>query len=236
MRLGYPTLFGLCVVVVAYYVSIVDYWYLKLLLGSVAVCFVVVTFAYAGLGSKAYMKNTQGQLPWITRILCWPFLLLNHALNRVTVHVQQLNAADEVIEGLYLGRHCSRNEAGMLIKTKQIQAVIDLEAEAGEAKPFRELTNYHLLPVIDRQPVPQHVLEHGVEKIRQYLKDGPVLVHCALGRGRSAMLVVAYLLATGHQPNVEAALLYVNSCRRGVALHSDQKRALERYMQSIQSK
>jgi len=50
------------------------------------------------------------------------------------------------------------------------------------------------------------------------VSGGPVYVHYALGHGRSATVVVAYLLATGQAATAEEGLALVRQKRPGVGL------------------
>jgi diacylglycerol kinase (ATP) len=235
MRLGYSFIFGMCACLAGYYTWAFEIFWLKILWGNVASSFFVVTVAYAGVGPIMYRKSGNGRLPFWTLLLCWPFFLLSHLLNRITTATSQLSIADEIIDGLYLGRHCSKTEAKRLIRETGIYTAIDLEAEMSESQPLRDLEQYHLLAVLDRQPVPLVVMDKGVGLLKQAMEVGPVFVHCALGRGRSVMLVIAFLLATQREDSVDNALRHVQSCRKGVYLHADQLQALEKYRQGLRS-
>jgi protein-tyrosine phosphatase len=57
--------------------------------------------------------------------------------------------------------------------------------------------------------------------------EGPVLIQCAAGRGRSATLVVAVLLVRQVVADVPSSEALLRSIRPGVALTAVQRRLLE---------
>ena len=63
--------------------------------------------------------------------------------------------------------------------------------------------------------------------IRRARAEGPVLVHCALGHGRSATFVAAYLLAEGLAASLPEALDLLRRVWPGVRLSDAQRRLLE---------
>jgi protein-tyrosine phosphatase len=63
--------------------------------------------------------------------------------------------------------------------------------------------------------------------------EGPVYVHCALGHGRSATVVVAYLVATGRAATVQEGLASLRSKRPGVSLLAPQLDVLMHYSRVV---
>jgi protein-tyrosine phosphatase len=58
---------------------------------------------------------------------------------------------------------------------------------------------------------------------------GPVYVHCALGHGRTATVVLAYLLATGQVATLREGLARLRTLRPGVGLHRQQAELVRRW-------
>ena len=229
MRVRYATVFSLCALLSAFYAVTLNAWWAQLLLANVTVCFIGVSLAYARLNGRVFRKRSDGRLP-LSSVLCfWPFLMLANVANRCVIRLRRIRSADEIVPGLWLGRHCSEREALGLVQRIGTRTVVDLEAEAGEAPAFRRVPGYRLVPVLDRVPVSEQQMRAALQAIDAGLVKGPVLVHCALGRGRSVMVVMAYLMMTGEASSVDEALCFVQARRRGVGLHADQLRVLERF-------
>jgi protein-tyrosine phosphatase len=137
----------------------------------------------------------------------------------------------EVLPGLYLGRRPTRAEVER-DDAPRFLAVLDLTSEFTEAGPLRDLPGYSCIPLLDASAPSQAALRVGVEHIGRYLTEGPVLVHCAMGHGRSATFVGAFALATGKARSVEEAEALCRSARAGVRLHRGQRRALAAFLES----
>ena len=78
---------------------------------------------------------------------------------------------------------------------------------------------YHAMPMLDLiAPAPEQ-LRRAAAAIEQARATGPVLVCCALGCGRSAAAVLAWLLATGRVPDIDAAIRQVRKVRPRIVLN-----------------
>ena len=51
----------------------------------------------------------------------------------------------------------------------------------------------HKVPIVDLQPIPETQLLEAVQWLRQRVREGPVLVFCNAGVGRSSSVAVGYL-------------------------------------------
>jgi protein-tyrosine phosphatase len=97
-------------------------------------------------------------------------------------------------------------------------AVVDLASEFTEVPAFRRCRGYLCLPTLDGTTPSEQQLLAGVSHISRHLANGSVYVHCALGHGRSATLVVAFLLLTNHAQTIEDAVAMVRAKRPHVGL------------------
>lgn len=71
--------------------------------------------------------------------------------------------------------------------------------------------------------IKQSQILEGVETLHQWIQDGKrVYVHCKAGRGRSATLVICYLMKYSGIDNVESAIAYVTRCRPQIILNPEQ--------------
>jgi protein-tyrosine phosphatase len=104
--------------------------------------------------------------------------------------------------------------------------LLDLAAEFTEIRPLRKLAGYRSMPVLDATAPTEQELRSAVEWVAATAAEGPVYIHCALGHGRSACVVIAYLLSRGVVGTVVDGVMLLRSMRAGVRLHSSQRRRL----------
>lgn len=190
-----------------------------------AVSFVLLAVAYAGGGPKLLGKRADGGRRWWARVLFAPYLLLTRFSFVLYKLFGRHTAVCEVVPKLFLGRRLTTTEATSF----NTAAVLDLAAEFSETRPFRWPDRYLSLPVLDATPPTAEQLIRAVEWIAEQLPRRAVYVHCALGHGRSASVVIAFLLHTGRVASVRDGLREVRRLRPGVGLSTSQRRNLERW-------
>ncbi|QJW96073.1 dual specificity protein phosphatase family protein [Frigoriglobus tundricola] len=203
-------------------------WVLRAGAAAVALSFLVVAVAYSGAGPRLLFKSPTGRrFVWAWGVH-WPFFVftafayhLSRLLTREAAHVR-------VAPNVFLGRRLSAREARHASAEGWL-AVLDLAAELPEAPPLRTVTHYRSLPVLDATAMSLQELRAAVEWVTRHAASGPVYVHCALGHGRSAVVVAAYLIATGQAPDAPAALKHLRERRPGVRLHRSQRRVLDQF-------
>ncbi|HYG73556.1 MAG TPA: dual specificity protein phosphatase family protein [Planctomycetota bacterium] len=142
----------------------------------------------------------------IARLLFYPTLLFNLVLCRI---VPGRRWWDWVDESVLLGALPLNSDVAEL-KRIGITGVINTCCEyrgpvnAYESAGIQEL----YLPTIDFTPPSSVDIASGVEFIKQQVaRGGKVYVHCKAGRGRSATIVMCYLIACGHTPESAQKLL-----------------------------
>ena len=190
-----------------------------------AVSFGLVAVGYAGVGPRVFGKGRDGRRRWWARVLLAPYLLLT----RFSFLVYRLGTrhpvVSEVSPGLLLGRRLQPGEAGLAGGG----AVLDLAAEFTELPALRTRPHYLSLPLLDATaPAAEH-LRQAVGWVAERLAAGPVFVHCALGHGRSACVVIACLLHLGRVASVRDGLRLVRQHRPGVGLHPPQRSVLREW-------
>jgi len=84
---------------------------------------------------------------------------------------------------------------------------------------------YVCLPNLDGVPLDRHVLPMPIDR------DMRILVHCAQGRGRSALMACLLLMQLGYADNAKEALSLLQSSRPGISLSRHQLMQLERLSQ-----
>jgi hypothetical protein len=187
--------------------------------------FLWMAAAYAGAGPGLLLKNPLGRHSLLAWVILGPYFLLNLTTFGLFRLVSRESAYVEVAPNVLFGRRLTSREA----KGQPWAGVLDLAGEFTENRQLRLLPGYKSLPVLDATAPGDEQLKSAVDWIRSHAAKGPVYVHCALGHGRSACVVVAYLLATGEVETVEEGVRRLRSIRPGVRLHSVQREQLRAF-------
>ena len=203
-------------------------WELNATMTWFGVAFFWVGLAYLFARPGFFLKRATGVLPPASYLAYGPLLLFNLSGHYLFRRLSREKLCDPICENLYLGGRLYASDRD-LIETLHLCAVLDLRAEFAESAPFRDL-NYLSLPVLDACAPGLEQLEQGVAWITQQTAAGPVYVHCALGRGRSATFVAAYLLASGRVASVTEAVDFVAQRRPQIGLTRSQRRSLEEFV------
>jgi len=193
----------------------------KLLSFSFAVAFGGVALAYAGIGARVFLKRADGRLHPLSFVLFWPYHLLNVVSLYLFRWLSKENPVDEVAPNLLLGRRLTHRESEQWLD-RGVVAVLDLTCEFSETSPFRERTHYRCLPVLDTKVPTRDELDETLVWLKEQTDQGVVFVHCALGHGRSAMVVATYLLHTNEVASVEDAIRRLTEVRPKIGLSPSQ--------------
>ena len=89
-----------------------------------------------------------------------------------------------------------------------VSTVIDLTAELSRPRTAVRWISLPTLDLVTPKPATLYRIADAIEAARH---DGPVLVCCALGYGRSAAAVAIWLVRTGRAANLDAALLHLRA-------------------------
>ncbi|RLI13476.1 hypothetical protein DRO35_00125 [Candidatus Bathyarchaeota archaeon] len=139
--------------------------------------------------------------------------------------------ANMVMEKLWIGGLNSP----ALILSEGFNAVVDLrEKNTDDYRIFLENhgVDYLNVKIPDGGGASPMILFEIVKWIREKIMGGKkVLVHCNLGRGRSTLVVAAYIVSTGISP--EEAVKIIKSKRSVVFLNNEQKQALYVFARSF---
>jgi hypothetical protein len=218
--LRYAALFGLTALLALRAAIRSPLWPLAALLGWLAVALAGMALAYALDSPVPLRKRADGRISPFGYLLFWPVIGLNRLILLVRRLVIREPLMDEILPGLFLGGRPDWFD-GERLRRRRIQSVLDMTAEFSETPAARRL-RYAAFRLLDTRPGRLADLIRAVEWIDRARADGPVLVHCALGHGRSAMIVAAYLIHAGQAPDAESALAFVRERRPGIELRSDQ--------------
>ena len=198
------------------------------LCASLAVAFLGVGAAYAGVGPRAFLKRADGRLRIAGYALFWPYFVLNHASLLAYRQFTRERAFDEIVPGVFLGARLFPGDERAL-RELEIVRVLDLTCEFSEVGFLRRAVGYLCIPLLDTMPPSQAELDRGIAWLETAPADSPVYVHCAMGHGRSATFVAALLVARGLACDARAAEAHVQSMRPRAGLNPAQRQALAEY-------
>ncbi|WP_434777924.1 phosphatase PAP2/dual specificity phosphatase family protein [Neisseria sp. Ec49-e6-T10] len=189
--------------------SILLAWWLKSWLFSslllwIAFDFILLTLAYSGLGTSIFQKNTQGNISLSAKIVLAPFLIgawcVVSWFNRKTQHY------NEIIPGVFLGQYPNKN-------MPKVKAAFDLTAKWFH-RPYQKNIAYYSCPRLDLIVPTVEELTQSVFLFDQVVKQhSSVLIHCALGLSRSALVVTAWLYYNGDANTIDEAINLVKTKR-----------------------
>jgi diacylglycerol kinase (ATP) len=227
----YYTLLALPFMIVAW---LVPFLWLQLALGWVGLSLLVVSSAYWFNSASIFRKRSDGSLPWYSRWLFIPFFLAVGLYNRLARQRDKVPPMQRVSKGLYLGARLTKTDMPQ-VHQQQITAVLDVTAEFAALDGLCQLEGMYYLniPVLDHAIPTLAQLQHAVQWLKQQRAAGrKVLVHCALGRGRSVLVLAAFLLSRHNSHNAEQALALIKQVRHTARLNKRQLAALRQFTQS----
>jgi hypothetical protein len=181
----------------------------------------LVGLAYAQASTAVFQKHA-GRLNWAARTLLAPYLVGAWWASRLLTRREAADA--EVAPGIWLGRAPGRAHWQHLPQG----AVLDLTAEFS-AGPLAGERPYCSVPLLDLVAPSAAELAQAVAALAALAAHRPVLVHCALGYSRAAVVVAAWLLHHGEAATVAEALAQVRAARPRVVLTPAHQAALAEY-------
>ncbi|TWT15755.1 phosphatase PAP2/dual specificity phosphatase family protein [Reyranella sp. CPCC 100927] len=181
--------------------------WLWFLWGTVALA--MVAAFYALFGAEGFQKGSDGQLSLAAHALLLPYLAGAWLNSRLWTRRQP--EPDHVADGVWIGRVPSTRDAA----AQPIRAILDLSAELSAP---RGVATYRSCPTLDLVPLQPALLQRAADTIETLRRDGPVLVTCALGYGRSAAAIAAWLVRSGRAADTTEALAMIRSARPRITL------------------
>lgn len=108
---------------------------------------------------------------------------------------------------------------------------MDLTSEFPEPGAVRAGREYHCLPTLDASSPSLPSFQALLLVVAR--SPEPIYIHCAKGHGRSAMVVIALLLARSLATTVSDAERIAKQARPGVQISTHQRRLLECWWAAI---
>lgn len=175
-----------------------------------------VTVAYMGVGPAVFRKRG-GRLSVAAIILLGPYLIGQSLSWRW--YLRRMGAPlSEIVPGVFIGARLDDREAIVFAAAHPDRFVLDLTGDFDEAGSLRE-GDYANLQLMDLIEPPPDALRDAATRIEAAVGQGKtVLVHCALGYSRSALVVAHWLATTGRARTLREALERVRAARPGIVV------------------
>ena len=202
------------------YFAIVFYW--------TALSLLLVSTAYIFNTAKIFRKRENGVIPFYIRWAFVPFLFGVQIYNAWSRKRDKVPPIQKINENLFLACRLFPSDIDTL-KDNGITAILDVTCEFDglEWSSTQENINYLNIPVLDHS-IPTHSqLNQAINWIHHHIKENRrVVVHCALGRGRSVFVMAAYLLSQNKNADVHEVLAQIKETRETANLNKHQLRHL----------
>ncbi len=164
-------------------------------------------------------KRPDGTFPWWSLVVWAPWHVLTRGVASLQRRVSPPGASD-VGSGLWVGAWPLAGDA------PADAAIVDLTAEL----PRRVATPaYFCAPTWDHTAPAVADIERAVAfSVAERRRGRPVLIHCAHGRGRSATVACAVMIALGDAARPDEAFAKIRA-RRAIHMNREQHAALEEW-------
>lgn len=205
-----------------------QHWYFSVLLAWLGVSLTVVSAAYLFDKPSIFRKRVDGSIPSYISWILFPFLLGAQLYNSWARRNDSVPPIQEIAPNLYLACRLFPSDVNYL-KDIGVKGILDATSEFSGLNWSAADDNlaYLNVPILDHHAPHTHDLKQAISWIHnQVVNDRPVVVHCALGRGRSVLIMAAYLLASNLCDDLDEALHFINNTRGTAKLNSKQYRKL----------
>jgi len=202
---------------------------LKVVFGWIAFSLIAVSSAYLLNYPSLFRKREDGSIPFYIRWIFVPFLLGSWLYNEYARRTDKVPPLQKIEPHLFLACRMSGKHVSLL-NENNIDAILDVTAEFDglDWTAYQEDYRYLNVPVLDHtSPTPEQLVL-AINWLNQQISEKKnVVVHCALGRGRSVLVVAAYLLAKNPTLSVDDALREINQIRQTARLNKRQLASLQ---------
>ncbi|WP_112135706.1 diacylglycerol kinase family protein [Marinomonas primoryensis] len=209
--------------------------YFKLAWAWFALSFFTVSLAYLLNKPTIFRKRSNGTVPIYIRWVFMPFLWSTQLYNSWARSTDTVPALQKIDEGLYLARRLFPSDIHD-IKNENINAVLDVTAEFSSMNwiAFQADIDYLNIPILDHSVPSDTQIQRALNWIHTHRKTGrSVVVHCALGRGRSVFMMAAYLLSQNPTSSPAEVMNKVRAIRQTARLN---KRQFKHLTQALDDK
>lgn len=209
----------------AYYMP---YLILQLLLLWLSLSLTLVSFAYTFDMPSIFRKTQDGKISTWIRWAFIPFLMGARAYNAWARCNDTVPPIQNIQSNLFISRRLFESDLEELSRNN-IDCIVDVTAEfvGVESAMTDRSFDYLTIPTLDHKVPSLRKLQHALHWIDvQISLSRSVVIHCALGRGRSVFVVAAYLLSKDDTLSVEEVLEQLNQVRSTAQLNRSQIKVL----------
>lgn len=188
-----------------------------------ALALALIALAYGAAGVGVLQKDECGRLMPAARWLLLPWRAGMYCSMRV--YTRRLPAIGAVQDNVFLGSYprCRPPQG----------AVLDLTCEFPRSCALTD-TAYRCVPMLDLVAPQEPTLGEAVTALEQLrIAEGSVLIHCALGLSRSALVAAAWLIQRYPELTVAEAVKRVREARPQIVLTSEHMALLERWKMNV---
>lgn len=179
----------------------------------------IVVLAYAALGVGALQKDQQGRLTPAAWLILLPWR--TGMMLSMRYYTRRLSAISPIIDGVFFGSYPRM--------PPEQRAVLDLTSEFSRPRVLHGVA-YQCVAMLDLVNPDEVVLRVAVDKLEQLrTTQSSVLVHCALGLSRSALVVTAWLLQRYPELTLAQAVAQVRKARPQVVFTPEHMELLEKW-------
>ena len=225
-----PNYYLLITAVFILFVIITSNVYFQLAWAWFALSFFTVSLAYLLNKPTIFRKRSDGTVPVYVRWVFMPFLWSTQLYNSWARSNDPVPALQEIDKGLYLARRLFPSDIHD-IKNANISAVLDVTAEFSSLNwvAFQANIDYLNIPILDHSVPSDTQIHRALNWIHTHRKTGrSVVVHCALGRGRSVFMMAAYLLSQNPKSSPSDIMDKIREIRQTARLNKRQFKYLKR--------
>ena len=199
-----------------------------------ALSFFTVSLAYLLNKPTIFRKRSDGTVPVYIRWVFMPFLWSTQLYNSWARSTDSVPALQKIDDGLFLARRLFPSDIHE-IKSENISAVLDVTAEFSSLNwvSYQADVDYLNISILDHSVPSDTQIQRALNWIHTHRKTGrSVVIHCALGRGRSAFMMAAYLLSQKPKSTPREVMEKIREIRQTVRLNERQFRYLKRALEN----
>ncbi|MDO6526029.1 diacylglycerol kinase family protein [Motilimonas sp. 1_MG-2023] len=204
------------------------HWYLLIPSLWLFTALASVTFAYTMNYPALFRKSVTGQIPWWVKLILLPYLVGAQLYNSFMRLYDSVPAIQQITPNLYLAARLFPSDIETL-KAEGVTAILDVTSEFDGFNWSAEQEGLYYLniPILDHFSPTEAQLQHAIRWIgAQHKLKQKVVVHCALGRGRSFYMTCAYLLMSEPDLTVREAIEKIQAVRTTARLNAKQMKSL----------
>lgn len=172
-----------------------------------------------------------GSIPWVARVLFFPYFAMNWLALALLVVITKEDVFNHIEGKIYVGRRPLPWEVKR-VEAEGFTAILDVTSEfSGWARDPR--CAFLNIPVIDGTAPNQDTLMRGARWLEKHEGRGKVLVHCAVGHGRSALFAACFFSSKAPGRSANEIISILQQGRPGIRPKPEQLKALDVFAQNL---